>query len=79
MKALVEAGANVSLAADGGVTPLHAAAELGVLDLVNVLLKVLSFDHTALCFRLCVAFAFKCISVLVLKFSPLYAFACLFP
>lgn len=53
VKALVEAGANVSLAADGGVTPLHAAAELGGLDLVKLLLKVsplamLSFASLAL-------------------------------
>lgn len=40
VKALVDAGADVSLAAEGGVTALHAAAELGSLDLVHLLLKV---------------------------------------
>ena len=50
MKALLDAGADVSLAAEGGVTPLHAAAELGGLELVNLLLKVLPFGHAALCF-----------------------------
>ena len=45
VKALVDAGADVSLAAVGGVTPLHAAAERGGLDLVHLLLKVLPFGH----------------------------------
>lgn len=54
VKALVEAGADVSLAADGGVTPLHAAAELGGLDLVNLLLKVLPFGLLPfVCLALC--------------------------
>ena len=41
VEALVEAGADVNIAAEGGVTALHAAAELGNLPLVQLLLKVL--------------------------------------
>ena len=41
VQALVDAGADVSIAAEGGVTSLHAAAELGALLLVQLLLQVL--------------------------------------
>jgi ankyrin repeat protein len=37
----VKAGANLNIAAEGGVTPLHAAAENGSLDCVQVLIQVL--------------------------------------
>ncbi len=40
VKALVKANADVSIAAEGGVTALHAAAELGNLELVQLLLQV---------------------------------------
>ena len=40
VKLLVKAGAEVSIAAEGGVTALHAASELGNLELVQLLLQV---------------------------------------
>ena len=40
VQALAQHGADMSLAALGGVTPLHAAAEIGVLPTVNALLEV---------------------------------------
>ncbi len=40
VRALVKANADVSIAAEGGVTALHAAAELGSLELVQLLLQV---------------------------------------
>ena len=40
IKALLRHDADVSIAAEGGVTALHAAAELGNLELVQLLLKV---------------------------------------
>ena len=42
MEQLLAAGADPTAAADGGATPLHAAAEAGQLDTVLLLLKVLS-------------------------------------
>ena len=41
MEQLAQHRANASLPATGGVTALHAAAELGDLETVQVLLKVL--------------------------------------
>ena len=41
IKALLEAHADMSIAAEGGVTALHAAAELGDLELVQLLLQVM--------------------------------------
>ena len=82
IKALVEAGADVSLAADGGVTPLHAAAELGGLDLVNLLLKVLPVGHAALGFPAITPFA--CLLLWCLSFQviavclPSELWSCLF-
>ena len=61
MKALVEAGADVTLAAEGGVTPLHAAAELGALDLVQLLLKVLPVGCAAVCLSFSLTSAFQVI------------------
>lgn len=40
VRALVKAGANVNVAAGGGVTPLHVAAENGDVDNVKILLDV---------------------------------------
>jgi len=40
VKALLKANADMSIAAEGGVTALHAAAELGNLELVQILLQV---------------------------------------
>ncbi len=42
VRALVKANADVSIAAEHGVTALHAAAELGNLELVQLLLQVQS-------------------------------------
>ena len=42
MEQLLAAGADPTIAADGGATPLHAAAEAGQLDSVLLLLKVLT-------------------------------------
>lgn len=39
MQLLVDAGADVTVAAKGGGTPLHAAAEAGALAIVQVLLR----------------------------------------
>lgn len=70
VKALVAAGADVSLAADGGVTPLHAAAELGGIDLVKLLLKVLPIGSAALCLPCPLPLASACpIPVLCLPFN----------
>ena len=41
----MDAGADVGIPAEGGVTALHAAAELGNLQLVQLLLKVLPCLH----------------------------------
>ena len=40
MEALAAKGADANIAAQGGVTPLHAAAENGGLSMVQALLKV---------------------------------------
>lgn len=66
VKALVEAGADVSLAADGGVTPLHAAAELGGIDLLKLLLKVLLLAMLPFALCVCPSIAF---SVLAFQFQ----------
>ena len=42
MQQLLAAGADPTVAADGGATPLHAAAEAGQLDTVLLLLEVLA-------------------------------------
>ena len=40
MEALAAKGADANVAAQGGVTPLHAAAENGGLSVIKALLKV---------------------------------------
>lgn len=73
VKALVDAGADVSLAAVGGVTPLHAAAERGGLDLVHLLLKVLPFGHAVPFVSLhfaCLLFAVTSLACLLLWHLP---------
>ena len=82
VKALVEARADLSVSADGGVTPLHAAAELGALDLVNLLLKVVHFDLLPfVCLSLCDIFLLYSLHLLALCvavcLSMSLPFACL--
>ena len=42
MESLLSRGADANLAAEGGVTALHAAAEMGSLELVKALIQVCS-------------------------------------
>lgn len=40
LQRLIDMGADVNAPATGGVTPLHVAAEVGLKDVVQILLKV---------------------------------------
>jgi ankyrin repeat protein len=47
LKLLIAAGADVHMARDDGLTPLHAAAELGHADVVSVLIETVDVDLNA--------------------------------
>lgn len=59
IRVLLKANADVSIPAEGGVTALHAAAELGNLELVQLLLQVTpcSQPYTCILNQICTATA----------------------
>ena len=77
VQALVDAGADVGIPAEGGVTGLHAAAELGSLQLVQLLLKVLpAHMRCLLCCMLWLPLCLLLLELFVRVFAIKLSFLC---